>query len=189
MHASICDTLSDLVQNSLEAGATRVELDVYTGPDKVSARVTDNGKGMDRATLEKAVEPFYSEAGKHDRRRVGLGLPLPRRIFAHGFWDFEGEKTLTESADTPFVDIAVASNSAVGGECLYTVEANDSTGSRLRRRGRWTGWPSTTTAATANSSGTRSNARIWGSRSTVMVVGTPARPSSWAARRMLHMNG
>lgn len=76
MHASICDTLSDLVQNSLEAGATRVELDVYTGPDKVSARVTDNGKGMDRATLEKAVEPFYSEAGKHDRRRVGLGLPL-----------------------------------------------------------------------------------------------------------------
>ena len=76
MHASICDTLSDLVQNALEAGATRVELDVYTGPDKVSARVTDNGKGMDRATLEKAVEPFYSEAGKHDRRRVGLGLPL-----------------------------------------------------------------------------------------------------------------
>ena len=23
---------------------------------------------------------------------MGLGLPLPRRIFAHGFWDFEGEK-------------------------------------------------------------------------------------------------
>jgi len=76
VHASICDTLSDLVQNALEAGATRVELDVYTGPDKVSARVTDNGKGMDEATLKQAVEPFYSEAGKHDHRRVGLGLPL-----------------------------------------------------------------------------------------------------------------
>lgn len=46
--------------------------------------------------------------------------------------DFEGEKTLTESADTPFVDIAVASNSAVGGECLYTVEANDSTDFQMR---------------------------------------------------------
>lgn len=76
MHASVCDILSDLVQNSVEAGASRVELDVTTGPDKIEVRVTDNGKGMDAATLAKAKEPFYSEAGKHDRRRVGLGLPL-----------------------------------------------------------------------------------------------------------------
>jgi hypothetical protein len=39
-------------------------------------RVADNGKGMDQATLAKAADPFYSEAGKHDRRRVGLGIPL-----------------------------------------------------------------------------------------------------------------
>ncbi len=76
MHASVCDILSDLVQNSVEAGASRVELDVSTGPDKIEVRVSDNGKGMDAATLAKAKEPFYSEAGKHDRRRVGLGLPL-----------------------------------------------------------------------------------------------------------------
>ena len=76
MHASVCDTIADLVQNSVEAGASRVELDVYTGPDRIEVRVADNGKGMDEATLAKAVEPFYSEAGKHDRRRVGLGLPL-----------------------------------------------------------------------------------------------------------------
>jgi len=76
VHASVCDTLSDLAQNSIEAGASRVELDVYTGPDRIEVRVADNGKGMDVDTLAKAVEPFYSEAGKHDRRRVGLGLPL-----------------------------------------------------------------------------------------------------------------
>jgi hypothetical protein len=76
VHASVCDTIADLVQNSVEAGASRVELDVYTGPDRIEVRVADNGKGMDEATLAKAVEPFYSEAGKHDRRRVGLGLPL-----------------------------------------------------------------------------------------------------------------
>ena len=76
MHASVCDTISDLVQNSIEAGASRVDLDVYTGPDTISVRVTDNGKGMDQATLAKAADPFYSESGKHDHRRVGLGIPL-----------------------------------------------------------------------------------------------------------------
>jgi len=76
VHATLCDTIADLVQNSVEAGASRVELDVCTGPDTISVRVTDNGKGMDEATLAKAKEPFYSEAGKHDHRRVGLGLPL-----------------------------------------------------------------------------------------------------------------
>jgi hypothetical protein len=72
----VCDTLSDLVQNSVEAGASCVDVGVYTGPDRVEVQVADNGKGMDAATLAKAVAPFYSEAGKHVRRRVGLGLPL-----------------------------------------------------------------------------------------------------------------
>jgi hypothetical protein len=76
VHASVCDTIADLVQNAIEAGASRVELDVFTGPDRIEVRVADNGKGMDEATVARAVEPFYSEAGKHDRRRVGLGLPL-----------------------------------------------------------------------------------------------------------------
>ena len=76
MHASVCDFIADLVQNSVEAGASRVELVVDTGPDVLKVRVADDGKGMDRATLAKAVDPFYSEPGKHDHRRVGLGLPL-----------------------------------------------------------------------------------------------------------------
>ena len=76
VHATVCDTLADLVQNSIEAGALRIELDVYTGPDAIRVRVADNGKGMDRETLSKAKDPFYSENGKHNHRRVGLGLPL-----------------------------------------------------------------------------------------------------------------
>lgn len=76
MHACVCDVIAELVQNSIEAGASRVELDVYAGPDRVDVRVSDNGKGMDAETMAKAAEPFYSEAGKHDGRRVGLGLPF-----------------------------------------------------------------------------------------------------------------
>ncbi|MDD4101489.1 MAG: sensor histidine kinase [Kiritimatiellae bacterium] len=76
MHATVCDIIADLVQNSVEAGASLVELIVQTEPDKMNITVADNGKGMDEATLAKSMDPFYSEAGKHDHRRVGLGLPL-----------------------------------------------------------------------------------------------------------------
>lgn len=76
MHATICDIITDLVQNSIEAGASQVTLEVNTDPETIEVCIADNGKGMDEATLKKAVEPFYSEAGKHAHRRVGLGLPL-----------------------------------------------------------------------------------------------------------------
>ncbi len=76
MHASVCDIIADLVQNAIEAGATRIAVDVETGPAEIRVRIQDNGKGMDARTLAKAKDPFYSEPGKHARRRVGLGIPL-----------------------------------------------------------------------------------------------------------------
>jgi len=76
MHATLCDILADLVQNAVEAGASQVDVEVASLPGLVSVCVRDNGKGMDAETLRKAVSPFYSEAGKHDHRKVGLGLPL-----------------------------------------------------------------------------------------------------------------
>jgi len=76
VHACVCDYITDLVQNSIEAKASYIQLDVYTGPEAIRVRISDNGKGMNNSTLRKAVDPFYSEAGKHDHRRVGLGLPL-----------------------------------------------------------------------------------------------------------------
>lgn len=79
MHASVCDLLADLVQNAIEAGASQVTVEVDTDRDAVRVTVTDNGKGMDQTTMARAMDPFYSEAGKHDRRRVGLGLPFLRQ--------------------------------------------------------------------------------------------------------------
>ncbi|MEI6646747.1 MAG: sensor histidine kinase [bacterium] len=76
MHATVCDIIADLVQNSIEAGASQVTLKVSTNPERIDVCIADNGKGMDETTLKKAVDPFYSEAGKHVHRRIGLGLPF-----------------------------------------------------------------------------------------------------------------
>lgn len=80
MHADIADVIVDTALNSIEAGARRVELKLVEKSGTVSVDITDDGKGMDEATLEKVFDPFYTEAGKHDRRRVGLGLPILKQM-------------------------------------------------------------------------------------------------------------
>jgi signal transduction histidine kinase len=65
----------DLVDNSLRAGATRIGVRVAEDPaaDRLRVEITDNGRGMDQATLARALDPFFTtKPGKP----VGLGLAL-----------------------------------------------------------------------------------------------------------------
>ena len=80
MHATICDCFADTVQNAIEAGASRIDAELTENGETVKVVIKDNGKGMDEAVLKRVWDPFYSEAGKHDKRRVGLGLPLLRQM-------------------------------------------------------------------------------------------------------------
>lgn len=67
--------LLDIARNSVEAGATVLELTVSEdGPaDHLSFCLSDNGRGMDAATLRQATDPFFST---RTTRRQGLGLSL-----------------------------------------------------------------------------------------------------------------
>lgn len=76
MHATLADMIADTAQNSIEAGASRVEVSVIEDGNLVSVKISDNGKGMDAPMVSRAFDPFYTEPGKHDKRKVGLGLPL-----------------------------------------------------------------------------------------------------------------
>lgn len=80
MHATLADVIADTAQNSIEAGASRVDVSVVEADGWISVDIVDNGKGMDEAVLKRAFDPFYTEPGKHDKRKVGLGLPLLKQI-------------------------------------------------------------------------------------------------------------
>lgn len=80
MHATLADVIADTAQNSIEAGASRVDVSVVEEGGRISVDIADNGKGMDEAVLKRAFDPFYTEPGKHDKRNVGLGLPLLKQM-------------------------------------------------------------------------------------------------------------
>ena len=76
MHATICDMITDLVQNAIEANATQISLTVEETAEALRIIITDNGKGMSAEIQKKATDPFYTDGQKHRHRKVGLGLPF-----------------------------------------------------------------------------------------------------------------
>ena len=66
--------LLDLVQNSISAGASLVEIrvDIDEG-GRLEMKLKDNGKGMDAELLRQVTSPF---ATTRTTRKVGLGIPL-----------------------------------------------------------------------------------------------------------------
>lgn len=65
----------DIVENSLSAGAHRVEIRIEEDleADRMTIEIVDDGFGMDEAMLKQALDPFFTTKTV---RRVGLGLPL-----------------------------------------------------------------------------------------------------------------
>jgi hypothetical protein len=65
----------DVLENSLEAGATCIELVIEEdiAADRLSITIQDNGRGMDRAQLDRVFDPFFTT---RSTRHVGLGVPL-----------------------------------------------------------------------------------------------------------------
>lgn len=80
MHATLADVIADTAQNSIEAGAETVHVTVSETGGRISVDIRDDGKGMDEDVLKRAFDPFYTEPGKHDKRKVGLGLPLLKQM-------------------------------------------------------------------------------------------------------------
>ena len=65
----------DIVENSVAASTSRVEIviDEDSEKDSLTLTIRDNGKGMDEEIQKKVLDPFYTT---RTTRKVGLGLPL-----------------------------------------------------------------------------------------------------------------
>lgn len=65
----------DLAQNSIAAGANRIDIEVEadSGADTLSISISDNGRGMEPELLATVTDPFTTT---RTTRRVGLGIPM-----------------------------------------------------------------------------------------------------------------
>ena len=65
----------DVVENSIRASARHVMIKVleFTEIDLLMLEITDDGEGMNREAVQRALDPFYTTQGS---KRIGLGIPL-----------------------------------------------------------------------------------------------------------------
>ena len=63
----------DVVQNSISADASLIEIEITEGEKSLSISIKDNGRGMTENQIEQVVNPFYTT---RKTRNVGLGIPL-----------------------------------------------------------------------------------------------------------------
>ncbi len=93
--------IMDVLQNSLAAGARKVELEIEEDMDgdRLRIKVRDNGKGMTPEELKRVWDPFYTT--KRDIG-VGLGIPMFKWVAEHCDGSFRmeshpGEGTMLEA--------------------------------------------------------------------------------------------
>jgi hypothetical protein len=96
LHFTLADLVTDITQNGCESGASQVELEIAEDAFKKEFRflVRDNGKGMTKEQLARAIDPFVTDGVKHPHRKVGLGLPflIQTAEQSGGGWDIQSEK-------------------------------------------------------------------------------------------------
>jgi Histidine kinase-, DNA gyrase B-, and HSP90-like ATPase len=76
MFFSISDCILDLIQNSIEAEASEIDLILNQSVKNFTVSIKDNGCGMTSEELIMATDPFYTNGKKHIHRKVGLGIPF-----------------------------------------------------------------------------------------------------------------
>jgi signal transduction histidine kinase len=79
--------LLNLIDNAIKAGCDTIEISGEPSGDVYRIRVSDNGRGIPEAELNRITEAFYTVDKSRSRRQhgVGLGLTLAARIAAiHG---------------------------------------------------------------------------------------------------------
>lgn len=130
MHASLSDIVADVAANSIEAGAALVRVNVTEEGGRITLSVVDDGKGMDAETAARAFDPFWTEPGKHDNRKIGMGLPFVKQTCdaCGGSVELKSEKgvgtTLVCSFDASNIDLPPMGDLAAAVLSLFTFDGD-----------------------------------------------------------------
>jgi hypothetical protein len=75
MMKEISLNILDVVQNSINAKATFIQISIYadTLKDNISIFIEDNGHGMSKNQINQVEDPFFTT---RTTRKVGLGIPF-----------------------------------------------------------------------------------------------------------------
>ncbi len=94
----------DIVENSIAAGAKNIKIIINENIEKdvLTLTIQDNGKGIDKKTLDKVIDPFYSTK---KIRRIGLGLSMLAQATkeADGSFNIESQKGKGTAITATFV--------------------------------------------------------------------------------------
>ena len=65
----------DIAENAIRAGAKKIMIELLEDQsnDRFTLSIEDDGKGMDRETVSRVLDPFFTTK---DNKTVGLGLAL-----------------------------------------------------------------------------------------------------------------
>ncbi len=92
----------DVVENSIEANASKIEIKIIEekSRDLLVIEIKDNGRGMNKETINKVLDPFYTT---RTTRKVGLGLSLLAQAAKESNGNFEinskvGEGTVVKAS-------------------------------------------------------------------------------------------
>jgi len=95
----------DIAQNSISAQARHIEIIVETdrNDDKLTIKISDDGKGMAEEMLKNVTDPFFTT---RTTRNVGLGVPFFKMAaeMAGGSFSIDSEKGRGTSITATFVD-------------------------------------------------------------------------------------
>ncbi len=119
MHRYICDFILDIVQNSFEANSSLVELSLLEDNKYLTVIVKDNGKGMTKDVLNKVLDPYYTDGIKHNKRKVGLGLPFLVQCVNESGGSFEIDSTVNVGTKVKCVfDLCNIDTPPIGDLCI-----------------------------------------------------------------------
>ncbi|WP_294579867.1 ATP-binding protein [uncultured Thomasclavelia sp.] len=100
----IAMNILDIAYNSIRAGATMIKVLITDSLKQniIEIKIIDNGKGMDKETLTKVTDPFYTT---RTTRKVGLGIPIFKENIeaTGGHFDIESTVNIGTSVTGIFV--------------------------------------------------------------------------------------